>query len=162
MFQRVKGVEKVTSGYAGGSEEDADYYRVASGKTGHAEVVEVVFDPEVVSLENLLEVFWTIHDPTTLNRQGGDVGTQYRSVILYSSDEQKLIIEDSLAAAQKEESDPIVTEVQELQGFYKAEISHQEYYNNNKNSNPYCTAVIDPKIQKFLKHFGDMAVDLKS
>lgn len=160
VFQRVRGVESVISGYAGGTEKDANYYRVATGKTEHAEVVEITFDSEVVSLQNLFEIFFTMHDPTTLNRQGGDVGEQYRSVILYNSDEQKEVAEASLAAAQKEQSASIVTQVVSLEGFFKAEISHQEYYNNNKNSNPYCTAVIDPKIQKFLKKFGDMAKDV--
>ena len=157
VYQRVRGVERVTSGYAGGEERDADYYRVASGKTGHAEVVAVVFDTSIISLKQILEIFWTIHDPTTLNKQGGDIGPQYRSAIFYTSEDQREVIEASIAQAEGMFAEPMVTEVAALAGFYKAEISHQEYYNNNKNKNPYCRAVIDPKIEKFLKTFGDMA-----
>lgn len=159
VYQKVNGVISVTSGYAGGDERDANYYRVSTGKTGHAEVVEVVFDADTVPLETILDIFWTIHDPTTKDRQGADVGPQYRSAIFYTSDEQKSVIEASVKQAQEQFDNPIVTEVNALNAFYKAEISHQDYYNQNKDSNGYCRVVIDPKLNKFMKKFGDVAKD---
>ncbi len=127
------------------------YKAVCSGNTGHAEVVQIVFDPGVLPLEKLLEVFWAAHDPTTLNRQGHDVGTQYRSVIFYENDAQKAAAEKSKASAQKEFKDPIVTEISPMPVFYKAEDYHQNYFNLNAGSNPYCSVVIRPKLQKLLK-----------
>jgi methionine-S-sulfoxide reductase len=157
VYERVRGVISVTSGYAGGTERDANYYRVSSGKTNHAEVVEIVFDADVILLQTLLDIFWTIHDPTTKDRQGADVGPQYRSAIFYTNDEQKEIIDDSIKKVQDIFDHPIVTEVVLLDAFYKAEISHQDYYNQNKNSNGYCRVVIDPKIRKFMEQFGVLA-----
>jgi methionine-S-sulfoxide reductase len=157
VYERVRGVISVTSGYAGGTERDANYYRVSSGKINHAEVVEIVFDADVILLQTLLDIFWTIHDPTTKDRQGADVGPQYRSAIFYTNDEQKEIIDDSIKKVQDIFDHPIVTEVVLLDAFYKAEISHQDYYNQNKNSNGYCRVVIDPKIRKFMEQFGVLA-----
>lgn len=159
VYQKVHGVTSVTSGYAGGDERDANYYRVSTGKTGHAEVVEMLFDADTVTLETILDIFWTIHDPTTKDRQGADVGPQYRSAIWYTSDEQKAVVDDSIKKAQETFDDPIVTDVAPLEAFYKAEISHQDYYNQNKDSNGYCRVVIDPKLNKFMKKFGDIAKD---
>ena len=156
VYQELKGVERVVSGYAGGTVENPTYKQVCTGNTGHAEVARITYDPEIISYEDVLYVFWRTHDPTTLNRQGADVGTQYRSVILYHDEEQKAIAERS-----KSETDasglwprPIVTEIALLGKFYPAEDYHQDYYRNNR-SQPYCMAVIDPKINKFRKEFGD-------
>jgi peptide-methionine (S)-S-oxide reductase len=151
VFQRLNGVESVASGYSGGKVADPTYKQVCTGDTGHAEVVQIEFDPKKISFDKLLEVFWAAHDPTTLNRQGADIGTQYRSVIFYENDAQKAEAEKSKAAAQKEFSDPIVTEIVPLKAFYKAEDYHQNYYNLNNSSNPYCSVVIRPKLQKLLK-----------
>lgn len=160
IFERLKGVHKVTSGYAGGSVENPTYEQVCSGTTGHAEAVQIEFDPEEISFEDLLYVFWRTHDPTTLNRQGNDVGTQYRSAIFYHDDEQKKIAEKS-----KQETDasvlwpnPIVTEITPFTNFYEAEGYHQEYFENNPNQ-PYCQVVIDPKVRKFQKEFKDRLKD---
>ncbi len=150
VFQRLKGVEKVVSGYAGGHVENPTYKAVCSGETGHAEVVQLQFDPSQVSFEKLMEVFWAAHDPTTLNRQGHDVGTQYRSVVFYENEAQKEAAEKSKAAAQKDFKDPIVTEIVPLTKFYVAEDYHQNYYNENGDKNPYCQVVIRPKLQKLL------------
>ncbi len=147
VFQRIDGVKSVTSGYAGGTVANPSYEEVCTGKTGHAEVVQIVFDPDVLSYEQLLHTFWECHDPTTMNRQGADVGTQYRSVIFYQDDYQRAIAERSRAEAQKEFEDPIVTEIQPLKAFYKAEDYHQDYFNNHANA-PYCTLVIKPKLKK--------------
>lgn len=149
-FQRVPGVISVESGFAGGHTENPTYEDVCTGQTGHAEVTQITFDPQKVSYEKLLDYFWDAHDPTTLNRQGADVGTQYRSVILYSSEAQKAAAEKSKAEAQKHFKDPIVTQIVPLKKFYKAEDYHQDYYNNNSNA-PYCQVVIRPKLQKFEK-----------
>ena len=156
IFQELKGVESAISGYSGGNVKNPTYDAVCSGTTGHAEVIQVKFNPEIISFTELLEVFWQTHDPTTLNRQGADVGTQYRSVIFYHNPEQKELAEkfkQKLNAAGIY-SNPIVTEITEFDTFYKAEEYHQEYYNNNK-SQPYCNFVITPKLEKFKKVFKD-------
>ena len=150
VFQRIDGVSSVASGYAGGKTENPTYKEVCSGETGHAEVLQIEFDPKKLSYEKLLDVFWLAHDPTTLNRQGNDVGTQYRSIILYHDDSQKAAAEKSMKAAQKEFKSPIVTEITPLKKFYKAEEYHQNYYNNNPN-NAYCSFVIRPKLKKVLE-----------
>jgi peptide-methionine (S)-S-oxide reductase len=150
VFQSLKGVTGAASGYAGGSVANPTYKQVCTGETGHAEVVQLEFQPQLVSFEKLLEVFWAAHDPTTLNRQGNDHGTQYRSVIFYENDSQKAAAEKSKQNAQKDFKDPIVTEIAPLTKFYKAEDYHQNYYNDNKARNPYCSMVISPKLQKLL------------
>ncbi|NDV62980.1 peptide-methionine (S)-S-oxide reductase MsrA [Puniceicoccales bacterium CK1056] len=147
LYETLDGVESVESGYAGGSTANPSYKDISTGTTGHAEVVKVTFDPKTISLERLLSFFWQAHDPTTLNRQGADVGTQYRSIILYSSPEQKAAAESSMAEAQKIFTKPIVTEIVALESFYKAEGYHQDYYKNNKTA-PYCQYVIAPKLKK--------------
>ncbi|MDN5214591.1 peptide-methionine (S)-S-oxide reductase MsrA [Fulvivirgaceae bacterium BMA12] len=155
VFQRLNGVTSVISGYAGGTVKDPTYREICGGRTGHAEVVQLTFDPEVISYEELLEVFWKTHDPTTLNRQGADVGTQYRSVIFYHNDHQKKLAEhykaklDAAAIFDK----PIVTEITELPTFYKAEENHQNYFNDNPNQ-PYCSVVIGPKVEKLKNLFA--------
>jgi peptide-methionine (S)-S-oxide reductase len=150
VYDQLKGVEDVVSGYAGGSRPNPTYEQVCSGTTGHAEVVQVKFDPSVVSFRDLLGIFFAIHDPTTLNRQGGDIGTQYRSAIFYHSPEQKTIAEEVIRdlTGQKLWADPIVTEVTPLSEFYPAEGYHQEYYERNPNQG-YCQAVVGPKVAKF-------------
>ena len=150
VFLDVIGVKTVESGYTGGQTVNPTYKQVCGGDTGHAEVVQLEFDPKEVSLETLLHVFWAAHDPTTLNRQGHDSGTQYRSIILYENDEQKAVAEKSKTEAQKEFKDPIVTQIVPLKTFYKAEDYHQDYFNTTGDRNPYCTAVIRPKLQKLL------------
>ena len=155
VYQLVKGVQKVQSGYSGGKQETADYEMVCSGTTDHAEVIQITFDPEVVSFEVLLEIFWTVHDPTTLNRQGNDKGPQYRSVIFYHNEEQQKIAEASIQnVATKLWDDPIVTEISPLKAFYPAENHHDNYYNKVGNRNPYCSFIITPKINKFRKKFA--------
>ena len=156
VFERLKGVYKVVSGYSGGTVENPTYEQVCTGKTGHAEVTQITYDPKVITYDELLEVFWKTHDPTTLNRQGNDVGTQYRSVVFYHNDEQK-----RLAEKYKEELNksgiwdkPIVTEIVPFTNFYPAENYHQNYYDNNP-SQPYCSFVITPKVEKFEKVFKD-------
>lgn len=157
IFQDVKGVEKITSGYTDGHTKNPTYKEVCSGETGHAEALEIVYDPAVISFDELLEIFWKTHDPTTLNRQGGDVGTQYRSGIYYRNDEQKQKAEHYKAELDKSGAfnNPIVTEIKPFSIFYPAEDYHQEYFNNNENKNPYCTMVIRPKVDKFRKVFKD-------
>ena len=150
VFQTGPGVKSVTSGYAGGTKENPTYKEVCAGDTGHAEVIQIEYDPKVVSYEKLLATFWEAHDPTTLNRQGNDSGTQYRSIILYSSEAQKAAAEKSKAEAQKVLRKPIVTEIVPLKTFYKAENYHQDYYRDNPNQ-PYCRVVIRPKVEKFEK-----------
>ena len=149
VLEQVDGVLDVTSGYMGGTVEDPSYRAVCTGRTGHAEVVHVRFDPEVVSYEELLDWFWRLHDPTTLNRQGADVGTQYRSAIFYHSPEQKAAAEKSKQAADASGvfDDPIVTEITAAGPFYEADVSHQDYYRLNKNQG-YCRVVIRPKLDK--------------
>lgn len=147
IYERYQGVESVVSGYAGGARENPSYEQVCSGATGHAEVVQITFDPQVISYDTLLDLFWQAHDPTTLNRQGNDVGTQYRSVIYYHTPEQKEAAEKSRDAAQKSFSSPIVTEIQPLPVFYPAEEYHQGYFRQHPNV-PYCFYVIQPKLAK--------------
>lgn len=148
VFQQIPGVVSVTSGYSGGKVKNPTYEQVCTGATGHAEVSRIVFDPKKTSLEKILAVFWEAHDPTTLNQQGADKGTQYRSAIFYNTDEQKQIAEKSKAEASKEFSKPIVTEITKAGEFYSAEDYHQDYYRLNKNRNPYCRIVIAPKLKK--------------
>jgi len=152
VFQQLKGVSQVTSGYAGGKRPNPTYEQVCTGTTGHAEVVQVEFDPAVVSYRDLLDVFFTIHDPTTLNQQGADVGTQYRSAIFFHSPEQQRDANDAIAEAQKTWDDPIVTEVVPLTQFYPAEEYHKDYYVRNPNQG-YCRVVIAPKVAKARQHF---------
>ena len=147
VFERLPGVKSVTSGYAGGATENPTYKEVCTETTGHAEVTEVEFDPVKISYARLLEVFWQAHDPTTLNRQGADEGTSYRSIILYRDEKQKLLAEKSKLEAQKDFHHPIVTEIVPLKKFYKAEDYHQAYYDNNSNAG-YCQVVIAPKLEK--------------
>jgi len=149
-FQRIPGVIHVTSGFAGGHTENPTYEDVCTGSTGHAEVTQIEYDPEKVSYEKLLGYFWDAHDPTTLNRQGADTGTQYRSVILYQNEAQKTAAEKSKAEAQKKFKDPIVTQIVPLKKFYVAEDYHQNYFNDNPNAG-YCLVVIKPKVEKFEK-----------
>lgn len=157
VFDEVKGVQGVESGYAGGHVDNPSYRAVCNGDTGHAEVVQVHFDPSVVSYRDLLNVFFAIHDPTTLNRQGADVGTQYRSAIFYHDDEQKRTAEELIKElnAQKIWDNPIVTQVERLDKFYMAEEYHQEYFARNPYQ-PYCMAVVAPKVSKFRKHFLEL------
>ena len=152
LFRNVKGVKSATSGYAGGTTENPSYEQVCSHTTGHAEVVQVEFDPAVVSYRDLLDVFFTIHDPTTLNQQGADVGTQYRSAIFFHSPEQQRDANDAIAEAQKTWDDPIVTEIVPLTQFYPAEEYHKDYYVRNPNQG-YCRVVIAPKVAKARQHF---------
>lgn len=156
LFQRLNGVVKVESGYSGGTVPNPTYDAVCTGKTGHAEVTQIFFDPKIISFKELLEVFWKTHDPTTLNRQGADIGTQYRSVIFYHNDEQKKLAEEykQKLEAEKIWKEPVVTEISQFKNFYKAEDYHQDYYDRNGNQ-PYCTFVIAPKIEKFEKIFKD-------
>ena len=155
IFQRLKGVEKVESGYAGGSMEDPSYESVSGGTSGHAEVIQVHFDPNIVSFADILEVFFHLHDPTTLNKQGADIGSQYRSIILYHDQAQQKTAEEvkKKIAQSGLWKDPIVTEVQALDKFYRAEDYHQNYFNRNP-SQPYCSLVIGPKIKKLEKDFA--------
>lgn len=158
-YEQIDGVDKVVSGYAGGRRENPSYEQVCSGATGHAEVVQITYDPDVVTFGDLLDVFFTIHDPTTLNRQGGDIGTQYRSVIFYHDQEQKKIAEEMIAKLDEQKlwDQPIVTEVTEAPTFYPAEAYHQHYYQRNA-AQPYCQAVIGPKLAKLRKHHFDRLV----
>jgi len=154
IFENLKGLATVEAGYAGGQVKNPTYKEVCSGKTGHAEVAQLTFDPEVISYEELLEVFWHTHDPTTLNRQGNDVGTQYRSVIFYHNEAQRQTAEKSKALmdASGEFDNSIVTDIEPLSNYSKAENYHQDYFKHNPNQ-PYCRAVIQPKVEKFKKHF---------
>lgn len=160
VFEQLKGVEKVESGYSGGTVVAPTYEQVSEGDTGHAEVSQITFDPKVISLKDILGVFFTVHDPTTLNRQGNDVGTQYRSVIFYRNDDQKAVAKQVI----KEISDAkiwngrIVTELSPFKAFYKAEDYHQEYFRLH-GSQPYCQMVIAPKVAKFRDHFRDKLKD---
>lgn len=148
VFEQIPGVLSVTSGYMGGSVKNPTYEQICHGDTGHAEVAQLVFDPKVTRLETILEKFWHTHDPTSLNRQGADAGTQYRSAIFFHSDAQRLVAEKSKADAGKDFSRPIVTEVTAATEFYPAENYHQDYYRLNKDRNPYCQRVIAPKLRK--------------
>ena len=156
VFDDLNGVLSVESGYSGGAAPNPTYKQVCTGTTGHAEVAQIAFDPNVISYRDLLRVFFTVHDPTTLNRQGNDVGTQYRSAIFYHDDEQKKIAEQVVQeiTAEKIWSKPIVTEVTPFKEFYKAEDYHQEYFANNPNQ-PYCQMVVAPKVAKFRAHYRD-------
>src|SRR4030095_9083215 len=155
IFDDLKGVEDVVSGYSGGHTENPTYQQVCSESTGHAEVIQIRFDPSVISFKEILQIFFTVHDPTTLNRQGNDIGTSYRSAIFYHSDEQRRVAEEVI----KEITDagiydkPIVTEVTKFDKFWPAENYHQEYFANNPNQ-PYCQAVVAPKVAKFRKQFA--------
>lgn len=152
VFEMIDGVTATTPGYAGGNTKNPTYEQVCEGDTGHAEVLKIDYNPEVVTLEKLLSVFFDMHDPTTLNRQGADFGTQYRSIVLYGTDEQKKIIQNAINELQKTNTKPIVTEVKKLEDFYPAENYHLKYYDNNK-SNSYCTFVIKPKVEKIKKKY---------
>ncbi len=156
IFLDVKGVLKVQSGYSGGTVENPTYKQVCTGTTGHAEVVQLTYDPSVISYDELLEIFWHTHDPTTLNRQGNDVGTQYRSVIFYHNDEQRKRAEYYKQKLNEENvyNNPVVTEIVPFKAFYPAEDYHQNYYALNSNA-PYCTFVIQPKLEKFRKVFAN-------
>jgi peptide-methionine (S)-S-oxide reductase len=160
IFQRTNGVIHVESGYSGGTVKNPSYRDVTSGRTDHAEVARILFDPSVISYELLLEVFWHTHDPTTLNRQGADVGTQYRSVIFYHNEEQRRIAEESKERTNSSGlwDSPIVTEISPLINYFKAEDYHQNYFNNNPNQ-PYCSIVIAPKLAKFRKDFPHLLKD---
>ncbi|GLR18991.1 peptide-methionine (S)-S-oxide reductase MsrA [Portibacter lacus] len=150
IFTEVDGVEKVVSGYSGGQVENPSYREVCGGRTGHAEVVEITYNSDVVSIENLLLIHLVTHDPTTLNRQGADRGTQYRSIIFYADEAEKRIAEKVMLEVQTAYDDPIVTALKPVETFYKAEAEHQDYYKNNANAG-YCQAVIAPKLTKFRK-----------
>lgn len=156
IYQELEGVHKVVSGYAGGPKQETNYKAVCSGTTGHAEVVQITFDPKVISFAEILDVFWRVHDPTTLNRQGADVGTQYRSVIFYHSETQKATAERLLKETDESSlwANPIVTEISPISNYSEAEKYHQDYYNLNPNQS-YCTYVIAPKVNKFKKEFKD-------
>jgi peptide-methionine (S)-S-oxide reductase len=158
-FQQLRGIEKIVSGYAGGKRPNPTYEQVCSGATGHAEVVQITFDPAVITYRDMLGVLFTIHDPTTLNRQGGDVGTQYRSVIFFHSPEQEATARDVIAEFERARvfDDPIVTEVAPLPAFYPAEAYHHDYYNRNMNQ-PYCAAVVASKVAKVRKEYFDRLV----
>jgi peptide-methionine (S)-S-oxide reductase len=162
IYERVKGVVHVESGYAGGFVKDPSYREVTSGQTGHAEVARLTFDPEVIDYETLLEVFWHTHDPTTLNRQGADVGPQYRSVIFYHNDEQRKIAEASMKRTDDSGlwKDPIVTQIEPIRNYSVAENYHQDYFENNPNAG-YCSFVIAPKVKKFQKEFDHLLKDTK-
>jgi peptide-methionine (S)-S-oxide reductase len=157
IFTELKGVEIVESGYAGGQVPNPTYEQVCSGTTGHAEVVQITFDPKVISLKILLEIFFTVHDPTTLNRQGADVGPQYRSVIFYRNAQQKMAAEEAIKGVQAGGlwKGPVVTEVSPFKAFYKAENYHQQYFALNGRQ-PYCSMVIAPKIKKFREHYREL------
>lgn len=156
VYENLDGVKSVVSGFSGGKGANPSYEEVCTGTTGHAEVVQITYDKNVTDINEIFKVFFTVHDPTTLNRQGADVGTQYRSVIFYKNDEQKKAAENIIAELNKAKvyDSPIVTKVDPFKVFYKAEDYHQNYYANNKNQ-PYCKMVIQPKIEKFEKVFKD-------
>jgi len=154
VYRQLRGVEKVESGYAGGTKPNPTYRDVCSGQTGHAEVVQITFDPSLIAYRDLLDVFFTIHDPTTKDRQGGDIGSQYRSIILTHSDDQARVAREAVAEVEAEKlyDDPIVTEIEPLTTFYSAERYHQDYFADNARQ-PYCQAVIAPKVAKFRQKF---------
>ncbi len=156
IFQQLKGVKKVTSGYSGGNVNNPSYKEVCTGTTGHAEVIQILYDPKEISFDELLQVFWQTHDPTTLNRQGNDVGPQYRSVVFYENDDQRRIAEHYKKELNEKKvyDNPIITEISPLKNFFAAEDYHQNYYNNNGDQ-PYCNFVIRPKLEKFEKVFKD-------
>jgi peptide-methionine (S)-S-oxide reductase len=156
VYEDLNGVKSVVSGFSGGNVANPTYEEVCTGETGHAEVVQITYDKNVTDINEIFKVFFTVHDPTTLNRQGADVGTQYRSVIFYKNDEQRKAAQSIIAELNKAKvyNSPIVTKVEPFKKFYKAEDYHQNYYANNKNQ-PYCKMVIQPKIEKFEKVFKD-------
>lgn len=158
-FDMLNGVESVTSGYSGGTKENPTYEEVCTGTTGHAEVVQIAFDPKVISFSQILEAFWFLHDPTQLNRQGNDIGTQYRSVIFYHSEKQKEEAEISMKNSEKSGkwNGKYVTQIVPFAKFWSAETYHQNYYDINPNQ-PYCSAVVGPKVAKFKKHFGELGL----
>ena len=160
IFKRVNGVISVVSGYSGGSVDNPTYDEVCTGRTGHAEAVQIQYDPKIISLEDILKIYWYTHDPTTLNRQGNDVGTQYRSAVFYHSPNQKEIalkVKNDLEN-KRVYSDPIVTEITSFSNFYQAEEYHKDYYDNNRSA-PYCNYVIDPKVTKLLTKFSSNLKD---
>jgi peptide-methionine (S)-S-oxide reductase len=158
VIQRLKGIKSLKSGFSGGFIKNPPYREVCTGRTGHAEVIQVTFDPDIISYHDLIFIFMTSHDPTTLNRQGADVGTQYRSIVLYHDEEQKAIAEQVFIEAKEFYKDPIVTELVPFKVFYNAEDDHQNYYNNNQDAR-YCQIVIDPKVQKLKKMYDHKLVD---
>lgn len=158
IYKRLKGIESVTPGYTGGTTENPTYEQVCAGNTGYAEAIQIEFDSRIIPFTKVLDVFWATHNPTTLNRQGNDIGTQYRSAIFYHNVEQKEVAEKSRSEHQEMFNDPIVTEIVPFEKFYKAEDYHIDYYDRNKSKNPYCPVVIDPKLQKLFKDFKE---DLK-
>ena len=151
IYKKVEGVKNIESGYAGGHTDSPTYDEVSLGQTGHAEVVRLTFDENIIDLKNILRIFFEVHDPTTMNAQGADIGTQYRSVVYYSNPEDENIINSAIEEAQNNFKNKIVTEVSPLPAFYLAEDYHQDYYAKNPNQ-PYCVAVISPKLEKFIKH----------
>lgn len=157
VFQKLRGVKSVTSGYTGGHVENPSYAQVSSGNTGHAEAIKFEYDPALISLRDLLEVFFATHDPTQLNRQGADVGTQYRSAIFYVDEKQKQEAQNFITQVESDKvfSDPIVTTIEPLSKFYPAEEYHQNYFNNNQDQ-PYCQVVINPKLKKFKEKFASL------
>ncbi|MCD0469732.1 peptide-methionine (S)-S-oxide reductase MsrA [Flavobacterium sp. JAS] len=158
VIQRLKGIKSLKSGYSGGFIKNPPYREVCTGRTGHAEVIQVTFDPDIISYHDLIFIFMTSHDPTTLNRQGADVGTQYRSIVLYHDEEQKAIAEQAFEEVKPFYEDPIVTKLVAFEVFYEAEEDHQNYYNNNQEAR-YCQIVIDPKVQKLKKMYANKLVD---
>ncbi len=156
IFKRLKGVKSVLPGYSGGIIKNPSYDQVCTGKTGYAESIQIEFDPKVIPFERILDVFWHTHDPTTLNRQGNDIGTQYRSAIFYHTKEQKEIAENSKKELEKKGiyKDPIVTEISPFENFYVAEDYHKNYYENHRDA-PYCNFIIDPKMRKLLLKYGN-------
>lgn len=156
-FNMLKGIDSAVSGYSGGHKTNPTYEEVCTGETGHAEVVQLAYDPAVISYEQLLDVFFFLHDPTQLNRQGNDIGTQYRSVIYYNNDHEKQKAEEAIAKINEsgKYADKVVTELTKFEKFWPAEQYHQGYYNANPNQ-PYCSAVVGPKVAKFKKHYGDL------
>ena len=163
IFKRLKGVKLVTSGYSGGTIENPDYKTVSSGNTGYAECIQIEFDPTEISFEVLLDIFWHLHNPTTINQQGADIGTQYRSVIFYHTEEQKRIAIESKNNLEKSAyyKNPIITQIIPFMKFYKAEEYHQDFYDKNKNYS-YCSIVIDPKIKKLISEYKDILKDDKN
>ncbi|MDQ5842926.1 MAG: peptide-methionine (S)-S-oxide reductase MsrA [Thermoproteota archaeon] len=156
IFKRLKGVKSVVPGYSGGVTKNPSYDQVCAGRTGHAESIQIEFDPKVIPFERILDIFWHTHDPTTLNRQGNDVGTQYRSAIFYHDQTQKEIAEKSKKELEKEAvyQNPIVTEITPFSNFYEAEDYHKNYYDNNQDA-PYCNFIIDPKVHKLVMKYGN-------
>ncbi|MFN0173742.1 MAG: peptide-methionine (S)-S-oxide reductase MsrA [Saprospiraceae bacterium] len=157
IYQELQGVLKVESGYSGGPSDNPTYREVCSGMSGHAEVIQITFDPAIVTVQDILHIFFTVHDPTTLNRQGNDAGTQYRSVIYYHSEAQKKAALEVMKDAQETWDDPIVTEITAFEKFFKAEDYHQNYYKDNPNQG-YCSFIIAPKVRKFREKFGDLLI----